>query len=87
MPAITRVGVNQAGGVITGPGSSTVKAEGARVSLINDSVAAHGKPTHTAPVMVGASSTVFATGKPVVRAGDSASCGHTANGASTVFAG
>ena len=87
MPAITRVGVNQAGGIITGPGSSTVKAEGARVSLINDGVAAHGKPPHTAPVMVGASSTVFATGKPVVRAGDSASCGHTANGASTVFAG
>ena len=87
MPAITRVGSNQAGGVITGPGSSTVKAEGARVSLKGDNIAAHGDPPHTAPVMVGSSSTVYATGKPVVRSGDSASCGHTANGASTVFAG
>lgn len=87
MPAITRVGVNQAGGVIVGPGAGTVKAEGARVSLKGDNVAAHGKPPHAAPTMVGSSSTVFADGKPVVRAGDAASCGHSANGASTVFAG
>ena len=87
MPAITRVGTNQAGGVITGPGAPTVKAEGARVSLKGDKVAAHGKPPHASPVMVGSSSTVFANGKPVVRAGDDASCGHAANGASTVFAG
>ena len=87
MPAITRVGSNQAGGVIVGPGASTVKAEGARVSLKGDNIAAHGKAPHNAPTMVGASGTVFANGKPVVRAGDAASCQHTANGASTVFAG
>jgi uncharacterized Zn-binding protein involved in type VI secretion len=87
MPAITRVGSNQAGGVIVGPGASTVKAEGARVCLKGDNIAAHGKPPHAAPTMVGASGTVFAEGKPVVRAGDSATCGHSANGASTVFAG
>ena len=87
MPAISRVGVNQAGGIITGPGASTVKAEGARVTLKGDSIAAHGKSPHTAPVMVGASGTVFAEGKPVCRAGDAATCGHNSNGASTVFAG
>lgn len=87
MPAITRVSKNQAGGVITGPGAPTVKAEGARVSLKGDNIAAHGKAPHNAPKMVGSSSSVFANGKPVVRAGDSASCQHTANGASTVFAG
>jgi uncharacterized Zn-binding protein involved in type VI secretion len=87
MPAISRVGVNQAGGVIVGPGASTVKAEGARVTLKGDSIAAHGKPPHAAPVMVGASGTVFAEGKPVCREGDSATCGHNSNGASTVFAG
>ena len=53
MPAQTRVGVNQAGGVIVGPGAGTVKAEGARVSLKGDKVAAHGKPPHAGPVMVG----------------------------------
>ena len=87
MPAITRVVKNQAGGVITGPGASTVKAEGARVTLKGDSIAAHGKAPHNSPTMVGASGTVFAEGKPVCRAGDSATCGHNSNGASTVFAG
>jgi len=37
--------------------------------------------------MVESSKTVFAQGKPVVRSGDSATCGHAANGSSTVFAG
>jgi len=87
MPAISRVTKNQAGGVIIGPGAPTVKAEGARVSLKGDNIAAHGKAPHNAPTMVGASGTVFANGKPVVGAGDAATCQHTANGASTVFAG
>ena len=87
MPAITRVQVNTAGGPITGPGASTVFCEGQKVSLLQDKVAPHGKPPHTSPVIVGSSSTVFANGKPVVRSGDPASCGHTTNGASTTFAG
>ena len=87
MPAISRIGKNQAGGVIVGPGASTVKAEGARVTLKGDSIAAHGKAPHNSPTMVGASSTVFTEGKLVCRAGDSATCMHNCNGASTVFAG
>jgi uncharacterized Zn-binding protein involved in type VI secretion len=87
MPALTRVNANQAGAVIVGPGSATVFCEGNKVSLVGDLVAGHGKSPHAAPKIVGTSSTVFATGKTVTRAGDAASCGHAANGASTTFAG
>jgi len=87
MPAVTRVSADRAQGAILGPGSSTVFTEGQRTSLLGDRVAPHGKAPHSSPTMVESSSTVFATGKPVVRAGDSASCGHPATGASTVFAG
>jgi uncharacterized Zn-binding protein involved in type VI secretion len=87
MPAVTRVSANSASGTITGPGASTVYCEGQKVSLINDKVAPHGKPPHASASIVGASSTVFANGKPVVRAGDPASCGHNTDGASSTFAG
>ena len=87
MPALTRVSANTAGATITGPGSATVFCEGQKVSLIQDKVAPHGNPPHASAVIVGASGTVFATGKPVVRQGDPASCGHSADGASTTFAG
>lgn len=87
MPGVSRVSINDASGQITGPGASTVFAQGGKVSLKGDNVAGHGKPPHNAPTMVGSSSTVFANGKPVVRAGDNATCGHVANGSSTVFAG
>jgi len=87
MPAVTRVTANTASGTITGPGAPTVFCEGQKVSLIQDKVAPHGNPPHALAVIVGASSTVFANGKPVVRAGDPASCGHSTNGASTTFAG
>ena len=87
MPALTRVSANQAGAAIVGPGASTVFCEGQRVSLVGDLVAGHGKAPHAAPKIIGTSSTVFATGKTVTRAGDNASCGHSADGASTTFAG
>jgi uncharacterized Zn-binding protein involved in type VI secretion len=44
-------------------------------------------PPHLSPVMVGSSGTVFASGIAVSRAGDAASCGHTATGSGDVFAG
>jgi len=87
MPKLTRVVANSAGAPIQGPGASTVFCEGQKVSLLQDSVTPHGKAPHSGAVMVGSSSTVFANGKPVVRAGDAASCGHAADGASTTFAG
>ena len=86
MPALTRVNANQAGAVIVGPGSATVFCEGNKVSLVGDLVAGHGKsprPSQDCWYKF----PVFATGKTVTRAGDAASCGHAANGASTTFAG
>ena len=65
MPGVSRVGVDTAAGTITGPGASSVFANGSKVSLIGD---------------------VFAEGTGVVRAGDAASCGHTATGSSDTFA-
>jgi len=50
-------------------------------------VAAHGRPPHRTPVMIGASSKVFANGIPICRLGDPASCGHPATGSSKVIAG
>lgn len=87
MPGIARVGVDSAGGIITGGGQSTVYANGALVAVLGDAVAPHGDPPHAAAVMVEASSSVFAGGIPVCRAGDAASCGHTASGSGNVFAG
>lgn len=89
MPGISRVGQDSAGGIITGSGASSVYVNDKNISLINDSVTPHAPPKspHTAsPKIVSASSTVFANGKPVVRQGDSASCGHTTSGSSNVFA-
>ena len=51
MPGIARVSTDTAQGIITGPGSSTVKADGKRVSLENDKIAGHGDAPHTAPTL------------------------------------
>lgn len=87
MPGVSRVGVDSAGGTITGPGVSSVVVNGSPVSVKGDSVAPHGLGPHAGPVMVGASGTVIAGGVGVVRAGDAASCGDTASGSSDVIAG
>lgn len=88
MPGIARVGTDSAGGTILGGGQSTVYCNGALVAVLGDAVAPHGLPPHSpSPVMVKASSTVFAGGIAVCRAGDVASCGHPATGSSDSFAG
>lgn len=93
MAGISRVGRDSAGGTITGPGVSSVKVNGATISVKGDSVTPHcpcadpPTPHQLSPVMVGSSSTVFAGGKPVCRSGDSASCGHSASGSGNVSAG
>tara|TARA_A100001015_G_C14488672_1_gene518357 strand:- start:201 stop:467 length:267 start_codon:yes stop_codon:yes gene_type:complete len=87
MPGVSRVGVDTAAGTITGPGASTVFVNGSKVSLIGDSVAAHSPGgIHNSATMVEGSSDVKAEGTGVVRAGDAASCGHTATGSSDTFA-
>lgn len=87
MPGVSRVGVDSAGGTITGPGVPSVIVNGSPVSIIGDSVAGHGSGPHGGPVMVAGSGTVIAGGIGVVRAGDAASCGDTASGSSDVIAG
>lgn len=87
MAGASRVGTDSAGATITGPGESSVKVNGSSISVKGDSVTPHSPidtPHMGGPVMVGSSSTVFAGGIAVVRAGDSASCGHSASGSGNV---
>lgn len=86
MPGIARVGIDTAGGVILGGGNSTVYINGALAAVIGDAIAYHGDFPHNAPVMVGGSNNVFINSIGVCRAGDAASCGHTATGSSDAFA-
>lgn len=86
MPGVTRQGSDRAGGTNI-QGSSNVFVNGKPAVRKGDSVAGHGKPPHSGPVMVGHSSTVFVNGIGVCRAGDTASCGHPASGSPNVSAG
>ena len=86
MSGIARASVDSAGGIITGPGISSVRINGKPCSVIGDSVAPHAPGVHIAAVMSSGSSTVFAGGVAVCRAGDLATCGHAATGSSNVFA-
>ena len=72
---------------IIGPGAPTVIAEGAPVSTMFDDVTPHGEPPHAKSLIINGSATVFAMGRPVVRNGDPASCGHTVVSISTVIVG
>ncbi len=87
MPGVSRVGVDSAGGTIVGSLAPTVVVNGSPIAVKGAAVAGHGLGPHAGPVMSGSSSTVFANGIEVVRAGDAASCGDTATGSSDVFAG
>ena len=87
MPGVSLVGVDTAGGVITGRRQSRVTVNGHTVAVMGDDVASHAPcpapASHCAAVMVQGSSRVTIDGIPIVRAGDAASCGHTATGQAT----
>lgn len=87
MPGAVRVTVDAAGGVIVGNLAPTVFVNGVPIGVKGATVQGHGKNEHRAPVMVGASGTVLANGIPVSRAGDAATCGHTASGSADVIVG
>lgn len=80
MANVSLVGESVAGGVIAGPGAPNWRVTGKAVSLLGDAVTPHGNGQHAGPVMVTASPWMKINGKPVVRAGSVASCGHVANG-------
>ena len=87
MPGISRNGQDIAGGVaIQGSANVNVNSKGA--VRLGDKVASHGIAPHApTPPMTSSSSTVKVNGIGVVRAGDSASCGHTISGSNNVNAG
>jgi uncharacterized Zn-binding protein involved in type VI secretion len=87
MTGIARVGVDTAGNVIIGDLAPTVFVDGSPIVVLGATVTGHGLAPHDSPTMSSGSSTVFANGIAVCRAGDLATCGHTASGSSDVFAG
>lgn len=87
MAGIARVGVDMAGALITGNLSPTVKVNGNPVAVIGAEIQAHARGIHRTSTMVAGSSTVFAQGKAVCRAGDAAICGDIATGSGNVNAG
>lgn len=87
MPGISRVGVDAAGGTITGNLAPTVFVNGSPIAVKGAAVAGHGPSPHASPTMSGSSSTVYANGIQVCRAGDAATCGHAASGSGDVNAG
>lgn len=87
LKGISRVGVDTASGLITGPGATKVFVEGSKASLHGDAVASHGSGSHSSATMIATTTKVFVEGTPVVRQGDLATCSHAATGSTKVFAG
>lgn len=87
MPGIARVGVDKAGGVVTGNLAPTVFVNGSPIVVKGATVAPHGRAPHASSVMDEASVDVFANGIGICRTGDLASCGHAISGSSTVLTG
>lgn len=84
MPGATRVNVDTAGGLITGPGVPTVRIRGDTAAVVGDAVANHGDSPHDSATLSTGSAKVRIRGEVAVRAGDLATCGHTATGATDV---
>ena len=87
MPGISRVGVDKAGGVVTGNLAPTVFVNGSPIVVKGAAIAGHGNGPHAGPVMDEASVDVFACGIGICRTGDLATCGHPITGSSTVLTG
>ena len=87
MPGISRNGQDVAGGTAI-EGSLNVSVNSKGVVRLGDKVASHGLAPHApTPPMTSSSTTVKVNGFGVVKAGDTASCGHTISGSSNVNAG
>ena len=91
MPGISRGGRDKAGGTMIAS-QSFCFCEGSAIVVKGDSVIPHypcgmpGGAIHCAATMSQGSNYVFVGGKSVVRQGDMASCSHTAQGSSKIFA-
>jgi anaerobic glycerol-3-phosphate dehydrogenase len=87
MPGVARTGQDTAGGIILPGGNSSVIVNGTPAAVLACGVQGHGRNEHSAARMVSGSGSVFASGLPICRIGDIASCGHYATGSSNVSAG
>ena len=85
MPAVSRKGIDAAGGDLQ-VGSPNVFYNNSAVVRVGDSIASHGRNPHNNPVMATGSPNVFSNGIPMCRSGDTASCGHVISGSGTVSA-
>lgn len=85
MPGVSRHG-DLAGGPIK-DGSSDVFVNGKSATVSGTPIKPHGKAPHNNSKLLVGSSTVFVNGKALIRAGDKATCGHSATGSSNVLAG
>ena len=86
MPDVSLVGRDSAGGVIVGQLQSRHFSDGIPWSVVGDSVAPHAPcpriPIHCSATMASGSPRHFIDGIPVIRAGDPATCSHSATGSS-----
>lgn len=80
MRGIARVGVDTAGGTITGALQDFVTIDGALVALQGASVSPHGDAPHSGAQMAQGSSFITINGIPVCLADHTASCGHGVSG-------
>lgn len=87
MPGISRVGVDRAGGLVTGNLAPTVFVNGSPIVVIGAEVQPHGRGTHGGPTMAEGSVDVFANGIGICRTGDLATCGHAISGSDNVLTG
>jgi len=79
------VNADVAGGPIIAIGQMWMTLGGRNVAVLGDPVTGHGMYQHAAPTMVQGSPWFAINGKPVVRQGDSASCGDTATASQTTW--
>ena len=89
MPGISRDNDTAGGDLI--PSQTTVFAEGEEVIVHGNDVVSHSPcpvpASHCSATMVAGSDDVYVGGIAVVNLGDSATCGHTSTGSSTVHVG
>jgi uncharacterized Zn-binding protein involved in type VI secretion len=83
----SRVGRDNAQGVILGPGARTVRINNVPASLTQDRIAPHGTAPHTSSVVLTGSRSVFVEGKALTVRGSTTRCGHlVTSGSENVFA-
>lgn len=87
MPGIARVGVDTAGGLITGSLAPSVHVNGVPIVVVGAIIAPHSTGIHLTAHTLASSATVRAGGILVCRAGDAATCGDLCTGSGNVNAG